>query len=209
MMDFSWLLKSLCSKDEFYIFLVSLTVALSCEYFNISDIPWLLMLLYSFLILSFIRFVWTYCNAKHKKAQAKAQKVRKIAEEQAEYSRLIEIHFIGMDVKHKMEALEVIDELPTLPNFPYTFISKEPFKYGITHYYESFNNPFNVSVNGSYIQLVTTTKQQDYCTITFNNAQFFNLIKENAERIREDFMKKYPELYNQIIRIRGNIYARN
>lgn len=201
MMDFSWLLKSLCSKDEFYIFLVSLTVALSCEYFNISDIPWLLILLYVFLTLSFIRFVWTYYKTKYKKAQVKSKEAREFEERQAEYSRFIDVHFIGMDVRHKMEALAVIKQLPATPNDPYTFISKEPFRYSITHYYESFDNPFCINVHMGYLQLVTTTKQQDYCTILFN-AQFFDLISNNGEKIVEEFKEEYPDQYNQIIRSR-------
>ena len=53
-MDFEWLIKSLLSKDNLYIFVLSLTIALSLNYFNLSNIPWLLLFLIAFVTLTLL-----------------------------------------------------------------------------------------------------------------------------------------------------------
>ena len=56
-MDFEWLLKSLLSKDNLYIFVLSLTIALLLNYFKLSNIPWLLLFLIAFVTLTPLWFI--------------------------------------------------------------------------------------------------------------------------------------------------------
>jgi hypothetical protein len=201
-MDISWLLKSLCTKDEFYIFLISLTAAWSCDYFKIVEIPWLLMLLYVFLCLSLLRFFWKYGQARIKKASAKAKERKEKQEEkereQGEYAALIDTHIIGMDIMHKFDALIAISKFPSVPNRPYEIMVKNSNFCSLINYTDSFNNPFFIYENGGYIPLLIVKKQNDYCTLKFN-AQFYNLIKSHSVEIVNEFRKKYPTQYVQII----------
>lgn len=200
-MDFTWLLKSLCSKDEFYIFLISLTVALTCDYFKIVDMPWLLVLLYVFLSLTFICFLCKWMRLRINKAKDVAKKKHASQLEKLEREKLINIHFVGMDVVHKIEALAVISQIPPVPDTTYDIVVKDSFKYRLTNYDDGYNNPFYIQVNMGYYTLVYVTKQSDYSVLHFDPL-FYNLIKSHEDDIINEYAIKYPEQYNRIMQNR-------
>ena len=87
--------------------------------------PWLLVLLYIFLSLTFICFLWKWMWLRINKAKDIAKKKHVSQLEKLEREKLINIHFVGMDVVHKIEALVVISQLPPVPDTTYDIVVKD------------------------------------------------------------------------------------
>lgn len=184
-MDFEWLLKSLLSKDNLYIFVLSLTIALSLNYFNLSNIPWLLLFLIAFVILTPLWFIikktchffynWIKLTKRNRK-------------ETAEINRLINIAFIGMDITYKMEALNIIRKYTVSPYDKYRFIVKEPHKFTYSKYTSTHNNPFIIDMTFSYYYLLSVNEQYGYSIIKFDPL-FYKLIVKHSDEIISGYGK--------------------
>ncbi len=188
-MDLSWLLNKRFSKGELYIVLISITITLSNDYFNIFEIPWILLMLYSFLALSFLRFTWKKSRNWFINYKAEKENKNKQLEQQIQHEELIQMAFKGMDIAHKMEALDVIKEHSLMFDNQYKMVVQEPYKYPLVHYSNSIQNPFMIDVNMAYIPLVDISQQEGYCIVSFNEL-FYKLIKSHSEEIVTEYEQK-------------------
>ena len=181
-MDFEWLIKSLLSKDNLYIFVLSLTIALSLNYFNLSNIPWLLLFLIAFVTLTLLWLIIkkAYCFF-YNRIKALKRKIK----ETTEINRLINIAFIGMDVTYKVEALNIIRKYIKSPYDRYEFIVKEPHKFAYSKYISTHNNPFFINMRFAYYPLLSVNEQYGYSIIKFDPL-FYKLIVKHSDEIMED-----------------------
>jgi hypothetical protein len=191
-MDLLGLFKSLLSKDTFYIAVFALTVGLSSGYFNWTDVPWLLIFLYTFIGVSLIR--WLFYKIKDWVARYNRSRKEKTAEKQRfkERENLIDRHLIGMSIEAKYAALKVIEEIKPMKDNHLEFVIRNPYEYqqvcGRSDYY---NNPYKIDVPLGCFFIIEVNRQREYCTVIFNE-KFYNYLKDNAESINIEMNEKYP-----------------
>lgn len=146
-------------------------------------------MLYSFLSLSFLRFTWKKLRNWFINYKAEKENKNKQLEQQRQYEESIEMAFKGMDIAHKMEALDVIKEHSLMFDNQYKIVVQEPYRYPLVNYSNSIQNPFMIDVNMAYIPLVDVSQQEGYCIVSFNEL-FYKLIKSHSEEIMTKYEQK-------------------
>lgn len=184
-MDFEWLLKNLLSKDNLYIFAISLTIALSLYYFNLSNIPCLLLFLIAFVTLTPL---WLIIKKAYRFFYNWIKKTKRNREETTEINRLINIAFIGMDVTYKVEALKIIRKYTKSPYDKYEYIVKKPHNFAYSKYTSTHNNPFFIDMRFSYHPLLSVNEQYGYSVIKFDPL-FYKLIVKHSDEIMREYGK--------------------
>jgi len=180
------LIKGKVSKQEIYIALIAITIAWSLTYFNVVQVPCLLLFLYIFLSVCTLLLLYRVCRKILYRIEAKIKENKRTQR----INKDIGMAFIGMGIEYKMDALKIIKYAKPASNDIYTYIVTPECQEHLMFCYEGFN-PFQFQKYHYIRSFITWHRQNDYAIAKFER-HFYTLIKEHAKEIEEEFANKFP-----------------